>query len=149
MVKQKEIQLAINKMLVAIYPDYTIYIQECPKDFARPSFKIELVRISQTDASHSTVEKTAYYTITCFASTDEYYRTSQDDLIDLQDTILLELQRGYFVVGDRAIKVKGSTGGVDSDRAYIDLQFEYCDNRTDEEDQTPIAASVTTRIQEV
>ncbi len=148
MVKQNEILLAINLLLVAAYPEYTVYIQECPKNFDRPSFKIENVRISQIDVCRSTVEKTVYYTITCFATTDDYYRTNPEELTDLQDTILQKFLPGYVTVGDRAIKVKGSTGGTDTDRAYIDLQFEYFDNRTDEVDQTPLITSVTTNIME-
>jgi hypothetical protein len=149
MVKQKDILQAINRMLIAVYPDYTIYIQDCPKDFDRPSFMIEFVRTNQIDVSRTTIEKTVYYTITCFTIIDEYYRSDPEELADLQETILQKLLIGYLLVGDRALKVKASTGGLDPDRAYIDLQLEYYDNRTDEADQTPLATSVTTKIQEV
>jgi hypothetical protein len=149
MVKQKDIFKAINLLLIDLYPEYTVHIQSCPKDFVPSSFKIEFVHVSEVDKCRTTVEKTVYYTITCFASKDEYYRTNPEELTDIQETILIKLQKGYLTVGDRAIKVKASTGGIDKDRAYIDLQLEFCDNRTDEEDQTPLATSVNTRIQEV
>ncbi|MDD3173583.1 MAG: hypothetical protein PHF63_07985 [Herbinix sp.] len=146
MIKQNDILTAINRILVELYPDYMVYINNCPKDFTRPSFEIGLIRVSQTDACRTTVEKTAYYTLTCFTTVDEYHMSEPEDLIDLQDTIIQKLQIGYVIVGDRAIKFKSSTGGIDPDRAYIDLQFEYFDNRTDEVDTTPLATSVTTRI---
>ena len=146
MVKQNDIFTAINKLLVALYPNYTVYIQECEKDFDRPSFMIELMRISQIDVCRASVEKTVYCTITCFSTTDDYYRSNPEELTNLQDTILQKLQIGYLKVGDRAIKVKASAGGTDPDRAYIDLQFEYFDNRTDEAEQAPLTTSVTTKI---
>ena len=149
MVKQKDITTAINQMLVKLYPNYTVYIQRCSKDFNPNSFKIEFIHISEVDVCRATVKKTVYYTITCFASKDDYYRVNPEELTDIQEAILEELRKGYITVGKRALKVKASTGGIENDRAYIDLQLEFCDNRTDEEEQAPIASSVQIRIQEV
>ncbi len=149
MVKQKDILTAINQILVNLYPEYAVYIQKCKKDFEPKSFKLEFVRMSKIDNSYKTVQKTVYYTITCFASKDDYYLTNPEELIDVQETILQELQIGFITVGKRAIKVSGSSGGIDIDRAYIDLQLEFIDNRTDKEDDIPLAESVITRIQEV
>ena len=146
MIKQIEILTEINRLLVSSFQEYAVYINACPKDFIRPSFLLEFVRLSRTDANFSTVEKTAYYTITCFTPVDNYYQSNAEDLINLQDGVMQLFLQGYINVGDRAIKVKSSTGGMDIDRAYIDLQFEYFDNRTDEEDETPLITSVTTRI---
>lgn len=150
MVKQTDILIAINRLLVAAYPDFTVYTkQENPKDFICPSFLLEIIRMSQIDVCRSSVEKTVYFTITCFTRVDEHYRSDPEELANLQDNILQLFRLGYVSVGDRAIKVKGSSGGMDTDRSYIDLQFEFIDNRTDEVDQTPLMASVTTKIQEV
>ena len=146
MVNQKELFRSINRILVDPFPDYTVYINACPKEFDRPSFLLELVRISQRDANRKTVEKTAYFTITCFYTVDNRYQSDIENLIDLQENVLQLFAKGYVTVGDRAIKVTGSTGGLDIDRAYIDLQFEYFDDRTDEEDKTPLITSVSTKI---
>ncbi len=149
MVKQTDIFTAINELLVVAHPDYTVYIQACPEKFTRPSFLLEMIKISRTDICRMSIEKTAYFTITCFTSIDEYYRSDPEELVNLQEDILQIFNRGYVTIGDRAIKVKSSGGGADTDRTYIDLQFEYVDNRTDEEDQTPLIATVTTKIKEV
>ncbi len=148
MVKVKDIMTAINQLIIKPYPDDPVYVQTCPKDFARPSFWLEYVRLSQVDANRSTVEKTVYFSITCFAPVDKRFRSDPDELSALQDSILDLFAEGYISVGDRSIKVQSSTGGMDIDRAYIDLQFNFYDNRTDEEDQTPLITSVTTRILE-
>jgi hypothetical protein len=148
MVKQSAILTAINRLIVEAFPYNTVYIQGCPKDFNRPSFMLEYIRLSQRDATRKAIEKTVYFTITCFTPVDKYYRSDMDELANLQEETLQLFSSGYITVGDRALKVQGSTGGMDTDRAYIDLQFEFFDNRTDAEDQTPLMSSVTTRIQE-
>ena len=148
MIKAKDILTAINVIIAENYPDRTVYVQACPKDFKRPSFLLEYVRLSRRDVNFTTFEKTAYFTITCFISVDKHFRSDMDELVDLQEDILKLFAAGYVNVGNRAIKVKSSTGGIDFDRAYIDLQFEYFDNRTEAEDQTPLVESVQTEIQE-
>lgn len=150
MVKINDIFNGINLMLISYssFSNYTVYIQRCTKDFDRPSFLIEYIKTSKRDVNRNTVEKTSYFTITGFEKTDKYYRSDQNELINIQENVLELFSSGYVLVGDRSIKVKSSTGGLDLDRAYIDLQFEFFDNRTDAEDTTPLITSVTTNLQE-
>lgn len=148
MIKAKDILTAVNVIIAENYSNYTVYVQACPKDFTRPSFLLEYVRLSRRDVNFSTFEKTVYITITCFISVDKYFRSDMDELVELQENILQLFADGYVNVGNRSIKVKSSTGGIDFDRAYIDLQFEYFDNRTDAEDEIPLVESVQTEIQE-
>lgn len=148
MVKINDIFDSVNKLIISPFYDYTVYIQRCPKDFNRRSFLLEYVRTSKTDINRTTVEKTVYFTVTCFVENDKYYRSNPMQLAELQESVLELFSTGYITVGDRAIKVKSSTGGIDLDRAYIDLQFEYFDNRTDTVDTTPLITSVTTNLQE-
>lgn len=149
MVKQDDILTAINCLLVKTYPSFTVYIQSCPKDFLRPSFLLEIIKSSQVDLCRTSIEKTVYFKITCFTGADQYYRSNPEELASMQECILQFFSQGYITVGERAIKVKEYTGTMEADKSFIELQLEYVDNRTDEEDQTPIAASVTTKIQEV
>lgn len=148
MVKINDIFDSINKLIISPFPTDTVYIQRCPKDFDKPSFLLEYIKTSKRDINRSTIEKTAYFTITRFVENDEYYRSNPLLLAEHQETIVDLFNIGYITVGDRAIKVKSSSGGIDTDRAYIDLQFEYFDNRTDVEDTTPLMTSVTTNLQE-
>jgi hypothetical protein len=148
MVKPSDIATAINNRIAAAFPGYMVYPQRCPKDFVRPSFLLEYVRTSKRDANRSTVEKTVYFTITCFETIDKYYRQDPDKLAELQEAVLELFSCGHVPVGDRAIKVQSSTGGMDFDRAYVDLQCQYFDERTDAEDTTPLMQSVITNLQE-
>lgn len=149
MIKQTDILTAINKLLVKYYPGNTVNIQPEPKDYQRPSFYIDMVRVSQVDKCKASIEKTVYVTITYFSEIDKYYRSDPEDLANTQDAVMQIFNCGFVTIGDRAIKVISSAGGLDLDRAYIDLQFEFIDNRTDEIDQIPVATEVVTRIGDV
>lgn len=148
MVKIADIITEINRLIADSFPVYAVYIQRCPKDFIRPSFFLEYIKTSKRDVNRTVVEKTVYITITCFEKIDKYYRSNPCKLTELQEKALELFNSGFISVGDRAIKVQSSTGGLDLDCAYIDLQFEYFDNRTDAEDTTPLMKSVTTNLQE-
>lgn len=147
MVKIKDIFIAINKRLVEAYPSYTVYAKYNPKDFKRPSFLLEFIRNSQIDICRTSVEKTVYFTITCFTKVDKYNYADPEELAELQEGVMQLFNEGYIVVGDRAIKVKSSAGGIDDDQAYVDLQFEFVDNRSDETDEKPIMAEINTRME--
>lgn len=149
MITITNLMTAINTEIIKLYPESTVYVQACPKDFARPSFWLEYVRISQNDVSKNSIEKTVYFSITCFAPVDKHFRSDPDELSTIHDNILSLFDKGYMNVSDRAIKLKSSTGGMDIDRAYIDLQFEYFDTRSDVKEELPLIASVHTKIKEV
>lgn len=148
MVTQHDIYLAVNRCIAEAFPGYPVYDNENPQDFQRPSFMIKYVKATWNDANCSTVDKTVYFTITCFTPLDQYNRSNVHELVKLQEDTLRLFSRGYVKVGDRAIKVYGSIGGIDSDRAYIDLQFQYFDDRTIDADNTPLMGSVIANLQE-
>ena len=105
---------------------------------------LEYVKPSRRDINRTTVEKTVYFKITCFIKVDDYYRSDTDLLADIQENVSQLFYSGYVTVGDRAIKVKSSTGGFDTDRAYVDLQFEFFDDRTNETNTTPLMGVIKT-----
>ena len=144
MIIPSDIMTAINIVLVSANPKHIVYPQRCPKDFKRPSFLLEYVKTSRRDKNRTTVEKTIYFRITCFIKTDDYNRSDTDLLADIQENIVQLFSGGYVTVGDRSIKVMSSTGGFDADRAYVDLQFEFFDNRTNEVNTTPLMGMVKT-----
>ena len=43
--------------------------------------------------------------------------------------VLNIFRKGYVECNDRVVKVIASNGGFNDDEAYIDLQFEYYENR--------------------
>lgn len=148
MIKTTDLYNSINTVLVVLYPSRIVYTPErIPKDFKRPSFLIEHIKSSRMDINRATIQKTDYFTITAFESVDKYNRSDVLKLIDTQDTLLNGFGVGYVTVGNRAIKVKSSSGGTDTDAVYIDLQFEYFDDRyepTKAETEELIQSVITT-----
>jgi hypothetical protein len=148
MITSNDIMLTVNALIAAKYTKITVYRERCPKDFKRPSFLLEQGKSDQKDATRNTVNKSSSLTITCFATIDEHYRSEISDLTDLQEGIISIFSCGFVKIRDRAIKVQGLPGGIDVDRSYVDLQFDYFDNRTDAADNTPLIASVKTNLKE-
>lgn len=145
MIKLTELFDSINRMIISLYPKVVVYTPERqPKDFTRPSFLIEHIRTSQSDINRSTVEKIAYFTVTGYLEVDKYHRSDALKLIELQDNLLNLFNQGYVKVGERAIKLRSSSGGTDIDKIYIDLTFEYFDDRTMNKDNEPLMSTVTT-----
>lgn len=148
MVTAKDLLTAVNRVLVEEYPDRTVYVTDCPKDFKRPSFLLETVRVSRNDAAYGTVAKTVYQTITCFIPIDKQYRSNPNELMELQDAVMQLFSCGFVQVGDRAIKLQSLSGETDNEAAYVDLQFQYYDDRSAEADTAPTMSNITIKLQE-
>ncbi len=148
MVTARDVMAGIQAAIASKFPAYSIYLQVCPKNITRPSFMIQYIKTNQRDVCRYTVEKTVDYKVTGFPAVNEFYCSDPNELSTLQEDTMQLFSNGFVSIGDRAIKVKSSTGGMDPDRVYLDLQFEYFDDRTDAEDSKPFITSVTTNIQE-
>ncbi len=123
-----------------------IYTNDVPKDFKRPSALIQSVRTAWDDANGGMIEVTEYLLITLFEEQDQYSRTSPQKLAQLQNKTMLLFRPGYLQVGDRALRILAGTGGRDGDRAYIDLQLNYLDERKQTIPTEPPAESVQIEI---
>lgn len=137
---------AIEQLLTENYPDHTIYTDLPPEPLARPSFMIELVTADRTPVNCRTVQETVYLTITCFAVLDDPGNTA--NLLLTQQSVLDLFRTGYLSVADRNISVQASPGGRDADQAYVDLQFEYFEDRSAGQDIPPLMQEVYTTIKE-
>lgn len=146
MTTTNQIRDTVGQLLKGKYPDRTQYVNRCPKDFARPSFWIEVAKDKQDDVNWSTIRHQVHFLLTCFVFMDSFNNGDDLELTDLQDAVIGLFSAGYIRVGDRAIKVSASAGGHDNDRSYVDLQFDYFDDRPLVEEDLPIAASVDLAI---
>ena len=146
MIQTTQILDAVNQLLVNGLQAKTVYVNRCPKDFERPSFWMKTVRRDTVDINISTIRVTAYFSITCFISLDAYGNSDDLALTDAQDSVVALFHGGYIKVGDRSLKVKANTAGYDNDRSYVDIQFEYFDDRGGETDTAPLADEVITDV---
>jgi len=123
-----------------------IYTELVPKDFGRPSLLIQSVSTDQADAARELVRITEYLTLTLIDKTDDYDRSSTIRLLKLRQSALDLFRPGYLRVQDRALPVKASNGGREWGKAYVDLQLEYLDRRSEQADTTPLMERVETKI---
>lgn len=98
--------------------------------------------------NRKTVREIVFYTITCFDVTDDYSNSDTTSLLNIQQGVLDIFRPGYIKVDGRAVKIKASIGGRDFDQAYIDIQVEYSEERSDAADSTPLIKEVITTIKE-
>lgn len=127
-----KIQDEVNRLLVERYPDFAVYINKVPKGFERPSFLIEFISNAPVEANNDIIKEISYFTVTYFGEVNDYYNTDKLVIQDVLVNTLKIFRKGYIEVEDRAIKVKASNGGSNDDEVYIDLQFEYFEDRLEE-----------------
>lgn len=128
----------VNRLLVTKQPDRTVYVNRCPVKFDRPSYWLEAVKTEVTDAARDLVRVRAYFMVTCFVTMDEYGNCDDLELTRAQNEVIDLFREGYVRIGNRAVKVAASTGGYDVDRSYVDLTFEFFDDRSDAVEDTPL-----------
>ena len=152
MVTATDLLTAVNERLTAAFPGYTVYTQDCPQDFARPSFLLKHVKTSKLDATRHSVEKTVDFAITCFTPVDDYFRSDGNALSELQDKVLKQFDEGYLKAGDRALKLQAGIGKTETDRSSVELQFKFFDDRfepTGAEEPRPLMQTINMNYKEI
>ncbi|MCI1958187.1 MAG: hypothetical protein LKJ25_01010 [Clostridia bacterium] len=144
MIKTRDIFDAINREIVKVFPDYTVYIDTQPKDFKRPSFLLSYLTTTCQPKGINTVEKSEYFLITVFINADELLNSDTTNLLDIQNDVLDIFSVGVIQVQDRFIAVSASASGRDEDVIYIDLQFTFFDERGIKQKTSETAEKVIT-----
>lgn len=148
MITAMDVLDAINLLLVKKYPDRIVYVQQCPKNFARPSFYLELIRQGTESANKGLLAESMYFMLTCFTSKDEYYNSDTLELIQMQNDILKLFRGGYLGVGDREIRIEASGGGTDKGEIYIDIQVDFAQERSEETEELLYMEDVDVKLRE-
>ncbi|HIT53124.1 MAG TPA: hypothetical protein IAD07_04210 [Candidatus Fimivicinus intestinavium] len=130
MLSQLQIAKGINAAMYKAGISGVAYIQRCPANFNRPSYYINAVREVVRSDNRRLVRVTSYFTITCFPPLVEHQEyCTVEALLAAQSAVMSVFRPGYLRVEDRAITVQSSSGGNTDDRAYVELQAEYYDDR--------------------
>lgn len=146
MTTAKDVLDAVNRLLVKRWPTRTVYRDDVPKDFDRPSFLLEVVKENRATANVGLIKVSSYFTITAFEPTDEYGDMAASSLLDTQIAVMELLESGTLAVNDRCIQITASYGGNNEGEAYVDLQCEYLDARTTKPTSLPPMGKVSTNI---
>lgn len=143
-----KIQDAINRILVEQYPSFVVYIENMPQKFKRPSFLINYVTNNSETVSKDVLKETVYYTVTYFGPVNDHYNQDKIDLQTVLIQIMKPFRKGYIMVEDRAVKVASSSGGKDDTEIYMDIQFEYYEDRLEEHPSYPLMKDIQFKFKE-
>ena len=146
MVTVNDIIKAINERLAEKYPEHTVYINLLPKDFQRPSFLIEQLDAVRTDVNRTTVAWLVEMSITGFVSVDGHYNSDVEGLTETQSSIMEIFTCGYLSVRDRSIPVPLVKGGNDFTECYVNLTFDYFDDRPEATEELPLIETIQTNF---
>ncbi len=123
-----EILDAINQLLVEHWPDRTVYVDVCPVDFERPSFWIAVERHNLTDANRAFLKNDLQLKLTIYDELDDHYEASWYRLSQETDAAVDLLSR-VLKVGTRHLKPQLKVLPRDPDRAYVQINLSWLDNR--------------------
>lgn len=136
---------AVAAALAAEWPNADVHVNLAPADFTRPAFLLEAPRVSRRDVNAGLIEETCYLTVTCFEVVDDYGQSDTDALAALQERVLALFRRGILTVEDRAVRLLASEGGMDFDRAWVDLQCAYREARDPHPVPLPLMREINTK----
>ena len=123
-----EILDAINLLLVSKWPDRTVYVDVCPVDFNRPSFWLTVEKYDLTDGNRFLIRHDLQIRLTLYDELDEHYDASWYRLSQETDAVTELLIRGWMV-GRRHLKPLLKVLPRDPDRAYVQINLSWMDNR--------------------
>jgi len=123
-----EILDAINLLLVERWPTRTVYVDVCPIDFERPSFWLAVEKHDLTDANRFLIRNDLQLRLTLFDELDDHYEASWYRLSQETD-IVTDLLCRVLEVGERHLKLQLKVLPRDPDRAYVQINTSWMDNR--------------------
>ena len=141
-----DILKAINDLVAEKYPDDMVYVKLLPKDFKRPSTLIETESVERSPVGKRLIAVSARIMLTCYVETGGHYESDTEALSDRQNGILSLFDCGYLKVGERCLEVQAASGGMDFAESYIELQFDYFDDRPDESTPLPKMKKIKTKL---
>lgn len=119
---------AINLLLVERWPERTVYVDVCPIDFERPSFWLAVEKHDLTDANRFLIRNDLQLRLTLFDELDDHYEASWYRLSQETD-IVTDLLCRVLEVGERHLKLQLKVLPRDPDRAYVQINTSWMDNR--------------------
>ncbi len=120
--------------LIASKTTEPIYTQNQGEGFQRPSFFINHISSRTDDVSHFAYKNNIYIQIVYYAPWDDYKNVDSTAQYAMNDTLKDIFKNGYFMMGDRAVKIAQLTGGPRDAEVYLTLNLNIIDDRNITED---------------
>ncbi|WP_326492847.1 phage tail terminator family protein [Clostridium estertheticum] len=132
--------------LIAKKSDATTYIQSIGEGFDRPSFFITHINSGTEDLNRSVINNNIFIQIVYFAPIDVYDNVDTENQYNIYDVLKGIFKKGYFMVGDRAVKIAQLTGGPRGAEIYLTLNLNITEQKQDDVQDSPIAGEVNLNL---
>jgi hypothetical protein len=132
-----EIITAIST-LIAQQTDAPIFLSNQGEGFERPSFFISQINQGTQDLNKYTMNNNIFIQIVYYAPWDDYNNVDATNQNTMSDLIKGIFKVGYFMVGDRAVKVPQITGGPRDAEVYITLNLTLTEGKQPTPEQLPM-----------
>ena len=143
----EDIVTAVNRLIVAEWPERPVYRDFLKKDFERPSFFLEVKKTTTEPLNAHLLRENHVIAAVIFEAVDESGAADNVRLLETQEHFQRLFSSGKLKVGDRYLNISVSAPNVDIDSALVDLTVDYYRTRTDERDETPPIRTVETRLE--
>jgi len=141
-----EIIIAIST-LIAEKSEATIYLSNQGEGFERPSFLITYINSATDDLNREVINNNIFIQIVYYAPWDEYENVDAVNQYTMYDTLKGIFKKGYFFVGDRAVKITQLTGAPRDAEIYLTLNCTITEQKQDDEILQEVATSVQVNLQ--
>ena len=132
--------------LIAQQNDLTIYIQNVGEGFKRPSFLISHINSATNDLNREVIDNNIFIQIVYYAPWDEYENVDAVNQYTMYDTLKGIFKKGYFYVGDRAVKITQLTGAPRDAEIYLTLNCTITEQKQDDVQPVQTAADVQVNL---
>ena len=107
------------------FSDASIYINDVPQGFTRPSFYVGLVDFSDTDLNLGTMDRRATFEIIYFAPINQRGLTDKMRQHAAYIGMASLFSNHSLAVKDRFLKIVSKSGNVTDSEAHMSVDFEY------------------------
>ncbi len=147
MIALQDLLDALKARLEALEPGATVYRDNRPDNFLRPSWLVQLGKVEVTELNGTLIGLKQEVILTGFEAVDVYHHAQFETLLQRRAAGMAIFYDGYFPVGDRKPHVTGisSTQGLDYFEILVTLEWSedlYSDSTL------PLIGEVITRIEE-
>lgn len=131
---------AVAERIGERWPRRLVYRDVCPADFERPSFFLQVLEAEPSDANAVLVRWTVRLLLVVYDEKDDYYVTSSERLMKLQQELLRLFGAGWLRVDGRAVRLSATAVGREPGEAFLEFNASWLAPR--ETDAAPPVADV-------
>ncbi len=144
---QRDVLMGIVERLRERWPEEKIYTDYAPQDFRRPSFLVEVGKLTQEETGGFDTLFTMEGKITIFLPVDAYHHSDTVTLCEREAEVMALFAHGAFPVGGRHPHVDRlqADHGYDYGEVVLSISF---NERWEKAETYPLLRSVTIKIKD-